>query len=113
MWAQAALDQRLGTLLRMHEAAFEEWEGIPEEILYDRMKTVWLDTDARGEIIWHPVFLDLARYWGFKRLCRPYRAQTKGNFAEASATFTGRNARRTDEPGTCMSLKFEALIDNK
>jgi hypothetical protein len=24
MWAQAALDQKLGTLLRMHEAAFRE-----------------------------------------------------------------------------------------
>jgi transposase len=47
MWAQAALDQKLGTLLRMHEAAFREWGAVPEEILYDRMKTVWLDTDER------------------------------------------------------------------
>jgi transposase len=61
MWAQAALDQKLGTLLRMHEAAFQEWGAGPEEILYDRMKTVWLDTDERGEVIWHPVFLDFAR----------------------------------------------------
>src|SRR5260370_27212697 len=43
------------------------------------MKTVWLGTDERGEIVWHPVFLDFARYWGFTpRLGRPYRAQTKG-----------------------------------
>jgi len=36
------------------------------------MKTVWLETDERGAIIWHPVFLDFARYWGFRpRLCRP------------------------------------------
>jgi putative transposase len=29
--------------------------------------------------VWHPVFLDFARYWEFTpRLCRPYRAQTKG-----------------------------------
>ena len=70
MWAQAALDQKLGTLLRMHEGAFQEWGGVPEEILYDRMRTVWLGQDERGEIIWHPVFLDFARYWGFKpRLC--------------------------------------------
>ncbi|HMJ22904.1 MAG TPA: hypothetical protein VK513_13390 [Terriglobales bacterium] len=26
----------------------------PEEILYDRMKTVWVDVDERGEIIWSP-----------------------------------------------------------
>jgi len=50
-----------------------------EEILYDCMKTVWLETDERGEVLWNPVFLDVARYWGFTpRLCRPYRARTKG-----------------------------------
>lgn len=91
MWAQAAVDQRLGTLLRMHEAAFQEWGAIPEEILYDRMKTVWLETDARGEIVWHPVFQDFARYWGFKpRLCRPYRAQTKGKI-ESGVKYIRRN----------------------
>jgi transposase len=37
LWAQAALDQKLGTLLRMHEAAFRDWGAVPEEILYDRM----------------------------------------------------------------------------
>jgi transposase len=91
MWAQAALDQKLGTLLRMHEAAFQEWGAVPEEILYDRMKTVWLDMDERGEIVWHPVFLDFARYWGFKpRLCRPYRAQTKGKI-ESGVKYVRRN----------------------
>ena len=63
--AEAALDQTLGTLLRMHEEAFRQLGGVPEEILYDRMKTVWLKTDERGEIVWHPVFTDFARYWGF------------------------------------------------
>ena len=78
MIAEAALNQKLGTLLRMHEEAFRQMGGVPEEILYDRMKTVWLETDERGEIVWHPVFLDFARYWGFTpRLCRPYRPQIK------------------------------------
>lgn len=78
LFALAALDQKLGTLLRMHERAFEELGGVPEEILYDRMKTVWQENDERGEIVRNPVFLDFARYWGFRpRLCRPYRAQTK------------------------------------
>jgi transposase len=69
MVAEAALDQKLGTLLRLHEAAFQQIGGVPEEILYDRMKTVWLGTDERGEIVWHPVFLDFARYWGFTPRC--------------------------------------------
>jgi transposase len=91
LWAEAALDQKLGTLLRMHESAFREWGGVPEEILYDRMKTVWLGSDERGEILWHPMFLDFARYWGFKpRLCRPYRAQTKGKI-ESGVKYLRRN----------------------
>ena len=33
MMAEAATDQKLGTLLRMHESAFHEWGAVPEEIL--------------------------------------------------------------------------------
>jgi hypothetical protein len=33
----------------MHEAAFREWGAVPEEILYDRMKTVWLGSDECTE----------------------------------------------------------------
>jgi transposase len=89
--AEAALEQKLGTLLRMHEEAFRQLGGVPEEILYDRMKTVWLNTDDRGEIVWHPVFLDFSRYWGFTpRLCRPYRAQTKGK-VESGVKYVRRN----------------------
>jgi hypothetical protein len=55
------------------------------------MKTVWLDVDERGEIVWHPVFLDFAGYWGFTpRLCRPYRAQTKGK-VESGVKYVRRN----------------------
>lgn len=84
MFADVSLDQRLPTLIQMHERAFAELGGVPEEILYDNMKTVVIrtltvGTDDRGEIRWNQTFLDFARYWGFKpRLCAPYRPQTKG-----------------------------------
>jgi transposase len=91
MMAEAATDQKLGTLLRMHEAVFRQWGGVPDEILYDRMKTIWTGTDERGEIIWNAVFLDFSRYWGFTpRLCRPYRAQTKGKI-ESGVKYVRRN----------------------
>jgi hypothetical protein len=91
LMAKVAVDQKIGTLLRMHEEAFQQMGGVPEEILYDRMKTVWLGSDERGEIVWHPVFLDFARYWGFTpRLCRPYRAQTKGK-VESGVKYLRRN----------------------
>ena len=79
LFADVATDTQLPTLLRLHEAAFAELGGVPHEILYDRMKTVLLGTDERGEIKWHPLFLDFANYWGFTpRVCAAYRPQTKG-----------------------------------
>jgi len=90
MMAEVALDQKIGSLL-MREEAFRQMGGDPEEILYDRMKTVWLGSDERGEIVWHPVFLEFARYWVFTpRLCRPYRAQTKGK-VESGVKYLRRN----------------------
>ncbi len=110
MMAEAATNTRLGTLLRMHESAFEQWEGVPEEILYDRMKTVWTGTDERGEIIWNTTFLDFARYWGFTpRLCRPYRAQTKGK-VESSVKYVRRNflcGLQGREPSSLAELNSE------
>ena len=110
LWSQAALDQKLGTLLRMHEAAFQDWGGVPEEILYDRMRTIWQGSDDRDEIIWHPMFLDFARYWGFRpRLCRPYRAQTKGKI-ESGVKYVRRNfvcGLQGREPSCLMDFNTE------
>jgi hypothetical protein len=80
----------------MHELAFAQLDGVPEEILYDNMKTVVLElltegVDERGEIRWNPTFLDFTRYWGFTpRLCRPYRPQTKGK-VESGVKYVRRN----------------------
>nr|AVI43229.1 Integrase core domain protein [Klebsiella pneumoniae] len=50
-------------------------------MLFDNMKTVVLERDAYGDgkHRFHPGLLQLADDLGFRiRLCRPYRAQTKG-----------------------------------
>lgn len=91
MMAAAATDQKLPTLLRMHEEAFRQLGGVPKEILYDRMKIVLEGTDDRGETQWNQTFQDFARYWGFTaRACKPYRAQTKGK-VESGAKYVRRN----------------------
>ena len=110
MMAEAGLEQQLGTLLRMHEEAFRQLGGVPREILYDRMKTVWLETDDRGEVVWNPVLLDFAQYWGFTpRLCRPYRAQTKGK-VESGVKYVRRNflcGLQGREPGSLEELNTQ------
>ena len=71
--------QALAVFLACHERAFEYFGGVPEEILYDRVKTVWLHDDAHGDPVFHPGFLDFANYYGFRpRLCQRNRPQTKG-----------------------------------
>jgi transposase len=100
MYADLATDQTLPTLLRLHEAAFATLGGVPHEILYDRMKTVALGSDERGEVRWQPQFLDFARYWGFvPRLCRPFgprpRARPSPGWATCGTTSSPAANRQT------------------
>jgi len=74
-------DEKFETLRECHEQAFEVFGGVPREVLYDNMKTIVLERDAHGRDIhrFHPGLIDYARHTGFlPRLCRPYRAKTKG-----------------------------------
>lgn len=74
-------DTQLSTLLTCHEQAFHYFGGVPREALYDNMKTVILTRDAYGQGLHRlqPGFRDFAKHYGFTpRVCKPYRAQTKG-----------------------------------
>ena len=53
MVAAAALDQKLPALTRLHEEAFRQIGGVPQQILYDRMKTMIEGADERGETQWN------------------------------------------------------------
>jgi transposase len=80
MRCRFVLHQDLPTVLRCHIAAFEALGGVPQQILYDRMKTAVIGDDAEaGHIIYNRTLLDFARHYGFlPKACRPYRAKTKG-----------------------------------
>lgn len=73
--------QSFEVLRECHEAAFSFFGGVPHEVLYDNMKTVVLERNAHGEgkHRFHSGLWDTAKHFGFMpRLCKPYRAQTKG-----------------------------------
>jgi Integrase core domain len=80
LYVECMRDQTLGSLLVGHQHAVDWFGGLTEEILYDNPKPVGLKRDGDGRVIeWHPQFWDFAHDYGFTpRLCRPYRAQTKG-----------------------------------
>jgi transposase len=85
-WSRAAYvefveDERVETLIACHEHAFLAFGGVPRDVLFDNMKTVVVERDAygQGKHRFNPAFLDFAKHAGFRpKLCRPYRAQTKG-----------------------------------
>lgn len=61
--------------------AFHYFGGVPEEVLFDNAGAIITERDAYGEgrHRWHPALQDLAAEYGFRpKVCRPYRAKTKG-----------------------------------
>lgn len=89
-WVEGYAHERMESLLSAHEHAFEHFAGVTREILYDRMRTVMLG-EHEGQKRWNPTFQAFARHWGFEpRVCRPYRAQTKGK-VESGVKYVKRN----------------------
>lgn len=93
IFARAYLNEKLGNLLDGHEAAFAHFGGRTETILYDNPRTIVLAKDeATGEVEWNRRFKDRMDFYGVEiKLCRYYRAQTKGK-VESGVKYVKRNA---------------------
>jgi transposase len=68
------------TLIQCHLNAFRYFGGYTKEILYDNMKQIVINRALKSsDSDWNNKYEDFFRHYGFiPRLCRPYRAQTKG-----------------------------------
>jgi transposase len=104
LWARFVVRQDMQTLLRCHAAAFEVLGGTPEEILYDRMRTVFRREDPEaGHIIYNRTLIDFARHYGYlPKACQAYRAKTKGKVERPfryirQDFFLGRSFRNLDD----------------
>jgi len=72
------LHQDLPTLLRCHIAAFEALGGVPQQILYDRMKTAVIREDAEaGHIVYNRTLFDFARQLVLSQLVHPDRKRKR------------------------------------
>ena len=104
LWGRFVLHQDLQTLLRCQAAAFEAFGGVPEQILFDRMRTVFSREDPdSGHIIYNPTLIAFARHYGYlPKAGQPYRAKTKGKVERPfryirEDFFLGRNFRNLDD----------------
>lgn len=70
----------------MTQATWQEWKafeyfgGIPKTLLYDNLKSVVIKRDKYGKNLhrFNDEFLDFSKHKFIPKLCKPYRAKTKG-----------------------------------
>lgn len=105
IFARAYTDQTIGSLLDGHARAFEHFGGRPSTVLYDNPKTIVREKDeSTGRIVWNPTFKDRLDFYGIEtRLCRFYRAQTKGK-VESGVKYVKRNALPGRQYGSLEQL---------
>src|SRR3984885_6361919 len=81
LWLRFYPRQNMQALFAGLESAFGAFGGVPQELLFDQMRSVVIGDDrlSRGALVLNAEFLRFAAHWGFRpRPCRPYRAKTKG-----------------------------------
>jgi transposase len=101
---------RSEVLLRCHRDAFRFFGGVPEEILYDNMKTAFI-ADETGEFHVQKDLLSFAAHYGFTpKRCQVRRPQTKGK-VERTIGFVQTNfwPRVKDGDLSIEELNAEAL----
>lgn len=81
LWVRFFPRQDLRTLQHGLTECFTAWGGVPQHLLFDQMRSV-LTRDDRltgGGLLTNLECQRFAQHYGFRiRVCRPYRAQTKG-----------------------------------
>src|SRR5260370_24278036 len=79
MYVEFTVSATTDWFIRCHQHAFEDFGGVPREVLHDNLKNAGISRDRQGRVIWNERDQVLATASGFApRACRPYRAQTKG-----------------------------------
>ena len=87
---------------------------MPEQILYDRMRTVFNREDPEtGHIVYNRTLLAFARHYGYlPKACKAYRAKTKGKVERPfryirEDFFLGRSFRNLDD----LNAQFRQWLD--
>ncbi|MED4271587.1 IS21 family transposase [Geobacillus stearothermophilus] len=97
-YVEFTTNMNVETLMKCHMNAFAYFNGIPEQILYDNMKTVVLK-HSPIEIRFNRVFEDFLAYYGIvPKACRPKRPQTKGKVERVVKYLKDNFFQRKHEP---------------
>lgn len=91
MYVEWTIRMDLATFQRCHQNAFAYIGGVPKYIVYDRMKTVVLGEDERGQVRFHPAFKDFAEYYGFTPKATPPNWPKGKGKVESGVKYVRRN----------------------
>ena len=108
-------DETAETLCACVREALVYFGGVPRHVLFDNAKTVVVGRDAYGEgqHRWHSLLLALSDEFGFSlRLCRPYRAKTKGKVERFNGYLKGSFLVPLAATLKSSSLKLDAIAAN-
>lgn len=99
-------DMTQETLMKCHMNAFSYFNGIPQQLLYDNMRTV-VTKHSVSQIRFNKKFEDFLTYYGvIPKACKPYRAQTKGK-VERAVAYLKSNFLKRRLPETLEELNYE------
>ena len=92
--------------MKCHMNAFSYFQGIPQQLLYDNMRTV-VTKHSVSQIRFNKRFEDFLAYYGVvPKACKPYRPQTKGKIEKAVA-YLKSNFLKRRLPDTLEELNYE------
>ncbi len=93
LFTRAYASEGLDPLLDGHQRSFAHFGGRTRTILYDNPRTIVKEKDeTSGHVEWNAAFKDRMDFYGVEiRLCRYYRARTKGK-VESGVKYVKRNA---------------------
>jgi transposase/DUF971 family protein len=79
MYLEFTLSEQMEHFLGAHRNAFEFFEGVPEKVMVDNLKSAVLEHPRGGVPRYHPRYLDLAAHYGFEpRACNVRAPHEKG-----------------------------------
>jgi transposase len=84
LWVRFYSHQDLLSALNGLHRSLVAFGGVPETVLFDRMKVAVAKTNPDGSAVFNEEMLRFANHYGFQpKACQPYRAKTKGRVERA------------------------------
>lgn len=84
IYVEFTLSEKMEHFLGCHKNAFEFFDGIPEKVMLDNLKSAVLEHPKGGAVRYHPRYLDFAAHYGFEpRACNVRAPYEKGQVERA------------------------------